>query len=49
MDVVTLQRSKHYIEGLNKKDILMYDNLIAEEQAVIDKFDEIKASREIYQ
>ena len=30
-----------------KKDILMYDNLIAEEQAVIDKFDEIKASREI--
>lgn len=25
----------------------MYDNLIAEEQAVIDKFDEIKASSEI--
>ncbi|QHR68220.1 thioredoxin [Escherichia phage moha] len=30
-----------------KKDILMYENLIAEDQAVLDKFDEIKASREI--
>ncbi|EPS7533197.1 hypothetical protein ACVHLT_002363 [Escherichia coli] len=30
-----------------KKDIEMYENLIAEDQAVLDKFDEIKASREI--
>lgn len=30
-----------------KKDIEMYDNLIAEEQSVLDKFDEIKSSREI--
>lgn len=30
-----------------KKDIEMYENLIAEGQAVLDKFDEIKASREI--
>lgn len=30
-----------------KKDIEMYENLIAEDQAVLNKFDEIKASREI--
>lgn len=30
-----------------KKDIETYENLIAEDQAVLDKFDEIKASREI--
>lgn len=30
-----------------KKDIEMYENLIAEDQAVLDKFDEIKSSREI--
>lgn len=30
-----------------KKDIEMYENLIAEDQAVLDKFDEIKASHEI--
>lgn len=30
-----------------KSDIAYFDNLIAEEQAVIDKFDEIKACKEI--
>ena len=30
-----------------KSDIEYYNNLIAEQQAVIDKFDEIKACREI--
>ncbi|AAP76001.1 NrdC.8 conserved hypothetical protein [Escherichia phage RB69] len=30
-----------------KKDIEMYENLIAEDQAVLDKFDEIGDSREI--